>query len=65
MYINITIIIVYIYNIIMYIYIYTGWWFLATPLKNDGLRQLRDDNRNPLYSWENKIDGNQTTNHPL
>ena len=35
-----------------------GW---ATPLKNDGLRQLGwfDDSQ---YFWENKIDGNQTTN---
>ena len=35
------------------IYIYTGWWFQPTPLKNDGVRQLG------LYEipniWKNKI----------
>ena len=36
----------------------TGWWFLATPLKN--MKVNWDDDRNPLYG---KIkNGNQTTN---
>ena len=39
-----------------------GWWLVSTPLKNDGVRQLRDDDIPTQYSWENKIHGNQTTN---
>ena len=38
----------------------SGWWFFATPLKNLGLRQWRDDDSNPIflgkwkpYRWKN------------
>ena len=36
----------------------SGWWFLATPLKN---MKVSWDDEIPNI-WENKIDGNQTTN---
>ena len=38
----------------------TGWWFLATPLNNmiSSIGMMKATQ----YSWENKIDGNQTTN---
>ena len=34
-----------------------GWWFLGkTPLKKTRVRQLRDDNRNPILMGKYKID---------
>ena len=27
----------------VFIYIYTGWWFQPTPLKNDGVKVSWDD----------------------
>ena len=39
----------------------TGWWFFATPLKNDGVRQLGWW-LFPIWMGTCQIDGNQTTN---
>ena len=38
----------------------SGWWFFFTPLKN--MSSAIGMIRNSQYEWENKIDGNQTTN---
>ena len=38
----------------------SGWWSRATPLKN--MTSSIGMMRATQYSWENKIDGNQTTN---
>ena len=38
---------------------------IPTPLKNEGVRQLRDDENFPINFWDNKIHGNQTTNQFL
>ena len=35
-----------------YIYIYTGWWFQPTPLKNDGVQVSWDDDIPNI--WKNK-----------
>ena len=39
----------------------TGWWLWGRPplWKNNGLRQWRDDEINPIWIWENNPNGNQ------
>ena len=39
---------------------FSGWWLYTHPvLKNDGVRQLRDDDRNPIFLGKCQIHGNQ------
>ena len=45
--------------------IFSGWWARATPLKNMSSSIGMISNPIYIYIWENKIDGNQTTNQIL
>ena len=40
---------------------WSGWWFWATPLENDGLRQLGWLEIHPIFMGTCQIHGNQTT----
>ena len=44
----------------------SAWWLVWTPLKNDGVRQLRDDESNPIFLGKCQIHGNHSppTSHP-